>query len=258
MARTFTYQTRSNYLDSSSPLVTATAQYLGPEKILLIVNPDGTYRIHEYPVADAEGNITLPVIPEDVPEDINYVMLDQTNDQHVILMDMLSEKTNVNAPDYPNKTTIVFRVHTFEDGTTYKFRRVKPTFDDTVHTFSLLATTVNTDGTINFVRFATPEEIGEWLDNDILKNQMAMHKDKYFELYQKEISPLRTAEKEVLRKVCELCDVLIYDLIDKVPNWMISPPSAIDVVQGGDYGQLSLASENWNWGTVVDKTADYA
>jgi hypothetical protein len=258
MARTFTYQTRSNYLDSSSPLVTATAQYLGPEKILLIVNEDGTYRIHEYPIPDAEGNVTLPTIPEIVPEDIHFVMLDQTNDQHVILMDMLSEQTNVNAPDYSARTTILFRVHTFQDGSTYKFRRIKPTFDDTLHTFSLSATTVNTDGTINFVRFATEEDIGEWLDNESLKKQMSMYRDKYFELYQKELSPLRANEKEVLRKVCELCDVLIYDLIDKVPNWMISPPSAVDVVQGGDFGELALASPDWNWGTVVDKTSQYA
>lgn len=258
MARTFTYQTRSNYLDPNSPLVTATTQYLGPEKILIIVNNDGTYRIHEYPIPNAEGNIILPSIPENAPEDINYVLLDQNNDQHVILMDMLSEKIDVNAPNYTDRTTIVFRIHTFEDGTTYTFRRTKPTFDDTTHTFSLSATTVNIDGTINFVRFATQEELGEWLDNDKLKDQMSMYKDKYFELYQKTILPSRSAEKEVFRKVCELCDILIYDLIDKVPNWMISTPSPIDVAEGGDHGELALAAGNWNWGTIVDKTAQFA
>lgn len=254
MARTFTYQTRVNYLNADSPLVTVTTQYLGPEKILLIVNTDGTYRVHEYPIADANGNIPLPVIPENIPEDIHYVLLDQANDQQVILMDMLSERVNVNEPAAELRTTILFRVHTFEDGTTYKFRRTKPTYDDTTHTFSLSGTTVNLDGTINFVRFATDEDIGEWLDDTAMKKQITSHKDKYFELYQRTFVP---AQKEIFRKVCELCDVLIYDLIDKTPNWMISAPSAIDVVQGGDHGELALNSPGWNWGTVVDNTADF-
>lgn len=255
MARTFTYQTRVNYLNSNSPLITATTQYLGPEKILLIVNEDGTYRIHHYPIADANGVVTLPVIPENIPDDIHYVMLDQSNDQHVILMDMLSEKINVNDAAYPDRTTIVFREHTFADGTKYIFRRTKPKFDDTNHTFSLRATTVNLDGTINFVRFATDEDVGEWLNDQAMKDQITSHKDKYFELYQKTFV---ATQKEVFRKVCEVCDVLIYDLIDKTPNWMISAPSAIDVVEGGDHGELALKFPDWNWGTVEDKTADFA
>lgn len=259
MARSFTYQTRSVYMDPESELVDCTTEYLGPEKILIRILEDGSYSLVHYPIPDAEGNIILPEIPEIEGDETNYVILDQANDDHVILMDMLSESIDYNDPTNDDmRKTLVFRTHTFEDGSTFVFRRTKPKYDDTSHTFSKSATTVNVDGTVNFVRFATDEEIGEWLNDDVLKAQMEMHKHKYLALYQREISPFRAAEKEIFRKVCELCDVLIYDLIEKVPNWMITPPTAIDVAQGGNHSELAMDTEGWTWGTIEDVSSDYA
>jgi len=259
MARSFTYKTRVNYLDANSKLVKVTTQYLGPEKILIKVDADtGKFTVAHYPIAAEDGTIELPQIPSIEGDETNYVMLDQQNDDHVILMDMISEKVDVNDPTKDAlRKTLVFRTHTFEDGSTFLFRRTKPKYDDTTHTFSINGTTVNVDGTINFIRYATDEDLGDWLNDDVMINQIKMHRQKYLELYQQELSSFRAAEKEVFRKVCELCDVLIYDLIVKVPNWMITPPTAIDVTEGGNHGELALDTEGWTWGEIEDVSSKY-
>lgn len=255
----FTYETRSEYMDSTSSIVTANAEYLGPDTILVSVNKStGHFSIEHFP--DINDPDSVPVLPDPVEYDDGeqtrkYIMLDKNNDNHIVLMDMLSDQVDVNSPTAPAVTEII-RTHTFSDESTFQFRKRNPQYQDTCHSFDLNHTTINANGVVTYVRFGdNADTVGRWLYDDDLKHQLHLAKESYIALYE---NTFLATQKEVYRKVVELHDLMIYDLVDKVPNWKLVPPTPFDVTQGYTLAEFERDTENWSWGTLVDRNSDYA
>ena len=206
----FTYETRSEYMDLTSSLTTANAEYLGPDTILLSIDKGtGSFTVEHFP--DINDPDSVPELPDPVEYDDGdrvrkYVMLDKTNDNHIILMDMLSDRIDVNSPTAPAVTEVI-RTHTFSDDSTFQFRKRNPQFQDTCHTFDINHTTVNADGVVTYVRYGDKADtVGMWLDNQSLKDQLLKAKESYIALYE---STFLATQKEVYRKVIELHDLMM-------------------------------------------------
>ena len=200
MATSFTYKSRKVYLNPSNEaddLKDVTGSYVGPNQILLNILPDGSYDISRVPADDEDLDISsVDDIEETAPEGGTWHILDKSDANDIIFMDMLMGcrgHTNV------WQITLVKEI-TLEDGSKYKMQYRNSTDDDTRHTFSIINTTIDTDGTINFVRteqWATTEQIQEACE----EKMTAIRK-----IYDNAVSAAAKAKYKNLLEVYEVID----------------------------------------------------
>lgn len=223
MATEFTYESRVTYLDPDSDLKTVTGSYVGPNEILLCVHEDGHYDISEMPDTDANLSQAVEDFGDPAHDDnCVYVKLEKTNAQHIILMDMLC-----NCAGYtPTWQTEDIHTFTFDDDSTYVMQYRSPVDDNTNHTFDRLKTTVNQDGTINWVRFET------WTTPEYELNQIEKILTDYYEKHRVSVS---TSARDNLTKLCTIYEHLRDTLIYTVPGHKIDYPGPADLVRGSTY-----------------------
>ena len=222
MSRSFTYESRVTYLDPNSALKTVTGNYVGPEQILIKVYQDGSYLLSEVP-ADGE-NLGISNVDElESPgENTKWLILDQTNDSHVIFMDML-----VGAAGFtPTWQFTTVKEFTFSDESTYTMQYRNTVDDDTLHTFSIINTTIDFDtDAINFVR------VEQWATKQMIQFKSEEYMNEYRKLYDNAVS---ATAKQKFKNLLE-----VYEIIDT--NLAISYPH-LNHIDFPDLGSLAQGS----------------
>lgn len=224
MSRSFTYESRVTYLDPNSALKTVTGNYVGPEEILLKVYKDGSYSTAEVP-ADGESLSISSIDELETPEENSkWLILDQTNDSHVILMDMLVGASGF-TPTW--KITTVKEI-TFSDESTYTMQYRNPVDDDTLHTFSIINTTIDFDtDAINFVR------VEQWATRERIQNEAEKYMKAYREMYDNAVSD---SAKQKFKNLLEVYEIIDTELAISHPRLNeIEFPDLASLAQGSTF-----------------------
>ena len=224
MSRSFTYESRVTYLNPNSALKTVTGNYVGPEEILIKVHKDGSYTVSEAP-ADGEGlGISNVDELETIEENSKWLILDQTNDSHVIFMDML-----IGAHGFtPTWQITTVKEFTFSDESTYTMQYRNPVDDDTLHTFSIINTTIDFDtDAINFVR------VEQWATRDKIQSEAEKFMKAYREMYDSAVSD---SAKQKFKNLLEVYEIIDTDLAIAHPRLNeIEFPDLASLAQGSTF-----------------------
>lgn len=229
MARNFTYQQREDEHDNNSALKTVTMQYDGPSKILLVVEKEGKWSVDHFPVDDGD----VAELPENVQpdEESKYILLDETNDNHVILMDMIHEKRDM--VTISEETWKVIATITLSDGYSYTFRQPIDTVQNTADVFDVLNTTVDWNGVVNYVRHDHEET-----EEDALLVQI----DSTAQMAVEKIAEATFIdEKRWWKRMLEVCEIIKSDMIGKYSPSSIAVPTISELQSGktdGDEEEL--------------------
>lgn len=113
MERSFTFKRPTNRNDITSALVDETKTYVGPEKMMLVVNADQTWSPEHIPMSMDDW-----VEAEDLetPEDGRYLVLNANNNDHIVLMALIH---NENISEELDDTVEFVKTYTYADGSTF-------------------------------------------------------------------------------------------------------------------------------------------
>ena len=224
MSRSFTYESRVTYLDPNSALKTVTGNYVGPEQILIKVYQNGSYTQSDTP-ADGESLAISNVDELETPgENSKWLILDQTNDSHVIFMDMI-----VGAGGFtPTWQITTVKEFTFSDESTYTMQYRNTVDDDTLHTFSITNTTIDFDTLdINFVR------IEQWATRERIQDRAQEQIIAYRTLYDNAVS---ASAKQKYKNLLEVYETIDTDLAITHPRLNeVEFPDVASLVQGSTF-----------------------
>jgi hypothetical protein len=224
MSRSFTYESRVTYLDPDSALKTVTGNYVGPEQILICLHSDGHYEQADVPEVGQGLGYTLDEIDPPAHENAKWMILDQTNDDHVILMDMLTGCDGF-TPTWQINTV---REFTLTDGSTYTMQYRNPVDDDTLHTFAIHKTSIDYDSeTITFVRTE------QWANRQDMQTQAEKFMTEYRKLYDNAVSD---AAKQKYKNLLEIYETIDTDLAITYPRLNeVEFPDLASLAQGSTF-----------------------
>lgn len=234
MERTFTYSKPSNFFDTSSAMEDITCNYVGPARILLVVDENGVWSIEEIPAKndDVWGDINLEPYPDDflIPESTDrYVVLDATNDNHVPLMQYIAGE------EVTTKSSIAIEdigTFTHSDGTTFvlKYEDAHDSVDP-IGTLDEEATIISDDGSVNYA-FAflacTDETIIEAVNENIKTSS------------ERKIAAETAELKKLWGKHIAVLNWIASDIIGTVPAYKIVIPNVVDVELGATFAERDL------------------
>ena len=116
---------------------------------------------------------------------------------------------------------------TLEDGSKYKMQYRNPVDDDTRHTFSIINTTVDTDGTINFVRTE------QWASTVQIQTACEEKMSEIRKIYDNTVS---TSAKAKYKNLLEVYEVIDTDLAITHPRLNeIEFPNLATLAQGSTF-----------------------
>jgi len=224
MSRSFTYESRVTYLDPDSALKTVTGNYVGPEQILICLHQDGSFDQSHVPETGQGLGYTLDDIDAPDHDNAKWMILDQTNDDHVILMDMLMSCAGF-TPTWQITTVKEF---TLSDASTYTMQYRNTVDDDTRHTFSMVNTSIDYDSeAINFVR------VEQWATREMIQSQAETFMAGYRKLYDNAISD---AAKQKYKNLLEIYEIIDTDLAITYPRLNeIEFPDLSSLAQGSTF-----------------------
>jgi hypothetical protein len=224
MSRSFTYESRVTYLDPDSALKTVTGNYVGPEQILICLHQDGSFDQSDVPETGQGLGYTLDDLDPPGHTDSKWMILDQTNDDHVILMDMLTGCEGAT----PTWQITTVKEITLSDATTYTMQYRNPVDDDTLHTFAIHETSIDYDsGEITFVRTQ------QWATREAIQNQAEQFMLVYRGLYDNAVSD---AAKQKYKNLLEIYEIIDTDLAITYPRLNeIEFPDLASLAQGSTF-----------------------
>tara|TARA_S200000501_G_scaffold378220_1_gene439790 strand:+ start:290 stop:979 length:690 start_codon:yes stop_codon:yes gene_type:complete len=227
MATSFTYKSRKQYLNPSveaDDLKDVTGSYIGPNQILINILPDGSWDTSRVPADDEDLDISsVDDIEETAPEGGTWHILDKSDANDIILMDMM-----MNCQGHTNEWQITtVKEITLSDSSTYKMQYRNPVNDDTRHTFAFEKTTIDTDGTINFVRTE------QWATTESIQLDAEVYMEQYRKLYDNAVSD---AAKQKYKNLLEIYEIIDTDLSITHPRLNeIEFPNLVSLAQGSTF-----------------------
>lgn len=217
-------------MDLSSPEETVTCTYNGPQKILIVVNTDETFSVEHLPLEDEEWeDVEEGLINDDPDNSDRYMVLNASNDDHIVLMQIIAGNTQTENTN-PIEETI--STYTFNDGSTFVLKYKEDNPIDPQQIVDAASIRINPEGNISY-NFRendnnTDDELIHALDRAILRSN------------DKANDAESVATTKLYRNHALVCTWIKEDLVGTVPRHKLIIPNIVDVELGASYMELTV------------------
>lgn len=229
--KTYNFTKPSNVMDLSSPEETVVCTYNGPQKLLVVVSTDERVAIEHLPLEDDEWEDVEETQIDDDPDNTDrYLVLNASNDDHIVIMQCLAGNTVMDSID-PVVETIA--TYTFSDGETFE---LKFETDDPIDPLQLIdvdSIRINPDNVISY-NFKNQDHNN---DDDLI-HALTRAAQRSWDLGEDAIT---AAETKLWKRHSEICNWIKNDLVGNIPRHKIIIPNVVDVELGGSFMEREIS-----------------
>lgn len=228
--KTYTFNKPSDLMNLSSSLESVTCTYNGPQKIRVVVAQDETISVDCIPLTDDDWeDIEDGMIDDDPDTTDRYMTLNASNDDHIVLMQVLAGETTTENTDPIDE---VIGTYTFGDGSTFELKYQEDNPVDPQQIIDAESVRINPEGVISY----------NFRENDNNNDEDLSHAITRAIQWQsdKADNADTLATTKLYKKHVKVLEWIKNDLLGTVPRHKIILPNVVDVELGGTHREIEV------------------
>jgi len=231
ITKTYTYKKPSELLDVTSAEETVTCTYTGPQKLLVVISHDERVSIEHLPLEDDDWeDIEEGPIDDDPETTDRYMVLNASNDDHIVIMQVLAGET---VEENINPITETIATYTFSDDSTFELKHEEDNPIDPQQIIDADSIRINPENVISYNFREQDNNTDEELIHALTRAAQRSwdHGD----------NANTVAETKLWKRHSEICNWIKDDLLTTVPRHKLTIPNIVDIELGGSFRERDVS-----------------
>ena len=231
ITKNYTYEKPSELLDVASAKETVTCSYTGPQKLLVVISQDERVSIEHLPLETDDWEDVADGPIDDDPETTDrYMTLNASNDDHIVIMQVLAGET---VEENTNPITETIGTFTFSDDSTFELKYEEDNPIDPQQIIDADSIRINPENVISYNFKEQENNTDEELIHALTRAAQSSwdHGD----------NANTVAETRLWKRLSEVCNWMKDDLLPTVPRHKLIIPNVVDIELGGSFRERDVS-----------------